>query len=194
MDDLMKQLAAAYARYEMPYPGLKAVTLAQWLLESGRGTSRLAREHLNFAGLKWREAMAPFATRIGYAAHDGAGDYCRFASVEAFIRGYWAFIARAPYAGWERHVETAASFIGFVGPIYTPTPGYAARVLALVAEARGLLEAAAGAGDDLGAIVIDPGHGGAAALAGSSANNAVSVSGVREKALTLDFEIGRAHV
>ncbi|HET9789235.1 MAG TPA: N-acetylmuramoyl-L-alanine amidase, partial [Pyrinomonadaceae bacterium] len=39
----------------------------------------------------------------------------------------------------------------------------------------------------LGTIVIDPGHGGEAKLGGSSANNAISVSGVKEKKLTLDF-------
>ncbi|TVV72052.1 N-acetylmuramoyl-L-alanine amidase, partial [Sphingomonas solaris] len=35
--------------------------------------------------------------------------------------------------------------------------------------------------------MLDPGHGGAVNMAGSSHNNAVSVSGVAEKALTLDF-------
>ena len=39
----------------------------------------------------------------------------------------------------------------------------------------------------LGTIVLDPGHGGEAKLGGSSANNATSVSGVKEKKLTLDF-------
>ena len=80
MDDLIERLAAAYRGYALPHPKLRAVTLAQWLLESGRGSSALAREHLNFAGLKWRPEMAPFATRIDYAAHDGADAYCRFAS------------------------------------------------------------------------------------------------------------------
>jgi N-acetylmuramoyl-L-alanine amidase len=40
---------------------------------------------------------------------------------------------------------------------------------------------------DLGAIVLDPGHGGTRKLGGSSANNAVSISGVLEKTLALDF-------
>ena len=35
-------------------PIIKEVTLAQWLLESGRATSKLANEAKNFAGLKWR--------------------------------------------------------------------------------------------------------------------------------------------
>ena len=39
----------------------------------------------------------------------------------------------------------------------------------------------------LGTIVLDPGHGGTANLAGSKANNATSFSGVKEKQLTLQF-------
>jgi N-acetylmuramoyl-L-alanine amidase len=39
----------------------------------------------------------------------------------------------------------------------------------------------------LGAIVLDPGHGGTRKLGGSSPNNAISISGVLEKNLALDF-------
>jgi len=40
---------------------------------------------------------------------------------------------------------------------------------------------------NLGAIVLDPGHGGTATKGGSSPNNAKSISGVLEKNLALDF-------
>jgi len=40
---------------------------------------------------------------------------------------------------------------------------------------------------NLGTIVLDPGHGGTTKVGGSSPNNAVSISGVKEKALALDF-------
>jgi N-acetylmuramoyl-L-alanine amidase len=43
--------------------------------------------------------------------------------------------------------------------------------------------------NDIGTIVIDPGHGGTRNLAGSSANNAVAVSGVPEKHLTLTIAL-----
>jgi len=43
---------------------------------------------------------------------------------------------------------------------------------------------------NLGTIVLDPGHGGTRNVAGSSANNAVSASGVKEKDLTLAFALG----
>ncbi|WP_156679397.1 glucosaminidase domain-containing protein [Sphingomonas profundi] len=139
MDDALTRLITTYRGYPLPHPALRAVTLAQWLLESGRGTSALAREHRNYAGLKWRAEMAPFASGVTYAAHDGADAYCRFPSLAAFIAGYWAFLGRAPYAGWQDHAGSAEAFIRFVGPIYTPAPGYADKVLALLPEATALL-------------------------------------------------------
>lgn len=46
---------------------------------------------------------------------------------------------------------------------------------------------ASGAIKNLGAIVLDPGHGGTTTVGGSSPNNAKSISGVLEKNLALDF-------
>lgn len=40
---------------------------------------------------------------------------------------------------------------------------------------------------DIGTLILDPGHGGSVKNGGSSPNNAVSVSGVPEKVLVLDF-------
>jgi N-acetylmuramoyl-L-alanine amidase len=192
---LIKRLATIYALEHIRHPQLKAVTLAQWLLESGRGTSDLAKLHYNFGGLKWRPEMGLFATKIRYQAHDGAEDYCKFASLESFISGYWAFIGRPPYSGWEQHVATGEDYIRYIGKTYTPKPSYPDDVLGLVAEAKALLfDGAASNGSvassgkkDIGTIILDPGHGGNTNVAGSSANNATSVSGVKEKKLTLDF-------
>ena len=160
----------------------------------------LAQAHYNFGGLKWRKEMVPFATKIAHKAHDGVDFYCKFATLESFINGYWAFLSRAPYSGWEAHSDDAEDFMRFIGPIYASAQNYANKVLALVAEAEGLLAAppspraplaaARPAGDTathLGTIVIDPGHGGTTNAPGSSANNAISTSGVKEKKLTLDF-------
>ncbi|WP_027581124.1 N-acetylmuramoyl-L-alanine amidase [Bradyrhizobium sp. Ai1a-2] len=198
-NQLLQKLATIYQGEEIRYPQLRAVTLAQWILESGRATSKLAKLHYNFGGIKWRREMAPFATRIAYEASDGVGYYCKFATIESFIAGYWAFLNRSPYTGWEEQVETAEEFIRFIGPIYTPTTGYVDKVLDLVPEAQNLLNSVGGelsliaegslaaSATDLGTIVIDPGHGGTVNLTGSSANNAISKSGVKEKKLTLDF-------
>jgi N-acetylmuramoyl-L-alanine amidase len=201
VNQLLQRLATIYSGANIQYPNLRPVTLAQWMLESGRATSKLAKQHYNFGGVKWRKEMAPYATRIKYEANDGVDYYCKFATIENFINGYWAFLNRSPYSGWEEHVDTGEELIDFIGPIYTPTKNYAARVLALVPEAQSLLAGtefpsvvaglktvtAADAAKDLGVVVLDPGHGGTQPNGGSSANNAISKSGVKEKKLTLDF-------
>lgn len=148
MHTLFKKLAETYINLspEIEFPHLKAVTLAQWLLEAGRDPSELAREHLNFGGLKWREEMRATpgnsvgsATPVHYCAHDGCELYCKFASLENFIRGYWRFIERSPYNGWRNHNSTAEDYIRFIGEIYTPTEGYAETILNLLPETEALL-------------------------------------------------------
>jgi N-acetylmuramoyl-L-alanine amidase len=193
-NQLLERLALLYSQEEIRHPKLKEVTLAQWMLESGRATSKLAKEHYNFGGLKWRPEMAPYATRISYEAHDGVNHYCKFATVESFINGYWAFMNRAPYSGWEEHTSSGEDYINFIGPIYTPSAGYANKVLAIVPEAKALLDNAGGTPvvengtlPMLGTIVLDPGHGGTSTVGDSSPNNAISASGVKEKKLALDF-------
>ncbi len=84
---IWNELIQAARVAQIPAPALRPVTLAQWILESGRGTSELARLHYNFAGLKWREEMTGYATKIRYVAHDGPDDYCAFTSPDAFIQG-----------------------------------------------------------------------------------------------------------
>lgn len=196
---LLQRLVTIYSGEKIRYPKLRAVTLAQWMLESGRATSDLAKMHYNFGGLKWRKEMAAYATKIKYEAHDGIDYYCNFATIENFITGYWAFLNRAPYSGWEEHTASAEEFIRFIAPIYTPNKNYAGNVLALVPEALQLLDqepsgldsqgtgTGGQAATDLGTIVLDPGHGGTKKMPGSSPNNATSVSGVKEKKLALDF-------
>ena len=121
-----KSLVAAYRRASIDFPQLKPVTVAQWIYESGRGASKLATDHNNYAGLKWRDEMQGFATPVSYQAHDGTDRYCKFTSIETFIPGYWRFLERAPYLGWHDHADSGVDFIHFIGPIYTPTAGYGA--------------------------------------------------------------------
>jgi N-acetylmuramoyl-L-alanine amidase len=78
---LIERLATVYAGEKIRHPRLRAVTFAQWLLESGRGTSDLAKLHYNFGGLKWRPEMAGYATEIQYDASDGVDQYCKFATL-----------------------------------------------------------------------------------------------------------------
>ena len=116
------------------------MTLAQWALESGWGTSGLAVMHNNFAGLKWRPEMEGSATRVQYGAHDGTDHYCAFASVPAFIAGYWRFIARPVYAGWQAYATDPAGFVGFLKSRgYAGDPDYVSKVLSILPKAQALL-------------------------------------------------------
>jgi N-acetylmuramoyl-L-alanine amidase len=198
MPGLFEELVARYKAANIAFPALKPVTLAQWILESGRGTSRLATEHLNFGGLKWRPEMVGFATPVEHEAHDGLDFYCKFASLDAFIVGYWKFLSRSPYNGWEdRAAEGPEAFIRFIGPIYNPAGvTYVNQVRALVDEATQRLNAAPAVPEILPpppvagtavVIVIDPGHGGTVRVNGNSPNNARSPSGELEKDWTLDI-------
>ncbi len=139
MSELFNQLVKAYAKTTIDFPHIKEITVAQWLLESGRGTSRLATEHLNFGGLKWRSEMTEFATPVDYEASDGKDKYCKFDSLEKFIKGYWRFLERSPYEGWRNNVDSAEDFIGFIGPIYAGDRNYVSKVLNVYVEAKQLL-------------------------------------------------------
>lgn len=130
--DAFWELAQRYRTLGIDHPHLKGVTLAQWALESGYGQSVLAKQHLNFAGMKWREVMKPFATPISYQAHDGREDYCSFKTVDDFIKGFWARLdLMTPYAGWRDHAGTPESFIKFIAEIWAPKQNYEVKVLDL---------------------------------------------------------------
>jgi hypothetical protein len=119
------------------FPHLKAVTLAQWILESGWAKSGLATGYMNFGGLKWRDEMEGFAVKQPYEAHDGLDDYCRFESVEAFITGYWKFLTRGVYDGWTDQTFSPQAFIRFLlRSGYTTGDDYDDKVLTLLPEAE----------------------------------------------------------
>lgn len=126
-DDLRR----LYATTAIDFPNLRNITFAQWAHECDFGRSELAREHQNFAGMKWLDAMSPFAKRVRYRpAHDPDGrDYCGFDTLEKFIAGYWfrLDLPSLPYSsrngGWRRNAETPDMFIDFIGPIWAPRGG-----------------------------------------------------------------------
>jgi N-acetylmuramoyl-L-alanine amidase len=120
---------------------LKEVTLAQWILESGWAGSKLAREALNFGGLKYRKELKAYCTPYEYTDWQGETDpYCKFDSVENFILGYWAFIQRDVYRGWTEHTGSADEFIGYLLECgYTVSDTYKRNVLSLLPDAARLL-------------------------------------------------------
>lgn len=129
------------------YQSLREVTLAQWLLESARATSELAIRANNFAGLKWRDEMTSFATKLSIKvpSEPNAVEFCQFPDIDAFLIGYWKFLTRSPYQGLEDHTNTPANFIGFLQRKgYAADRDYVSKVLRLLPEAQQLLTQAQG--------------------------------------------------
>lgn len=157
---LWDALKTAYAGMSIEYPHLKGITYGQWALEAGRGTSLLARSHLNFAGMKWRPFMSDVAAKVWYNAHDGGEFYCKFASLQNFIAGYWLRLDRHPsYHGWRQHTATAEEFINFIGPIWAPpsaNPNYVRQVLDVYQEYRNAFDVVADAAVDDVVAVAEP--------------------------------------
>jgi N-acetylmuramoyl-L-alanine amidase len=113
------ELTRVYEHTDIEFPHLRAVTLAQWAVECGWGSSDLARLHRNYAGMKWRTQMNAFATPVEYAAHDGKERYCKFASDDLFIEGYWArYDMLSAYSGWREAAKDPITFFNFVGPVW----------------------------------------------------------------------------
>lgn len=105
---------------DMEFPHLKRTVLAQWALESGWGTSDLAKKHFNYAGMKWREGMYTVAEPVIYNACDGKTKYCKFKDNYKFIEGYWRRLDLInAYDGWrEAATVSADKFVNFIGPIW----------------------------------------------------------------------------
>lgn len=113
------ELTRIYKASEIEFPHLKAISLAQWAVECGWGSSDLAKLHRNYAGMKWRPQMNRYATPVSYAAHDGETRYCKFPDDGFFIEGYWArYDMISAYSGWRDRAKDPITFFNFVGPIW----------------------------------------------------------------------------
>jgi N-acetyl-anhydromuramyl-L-alanine amidase AmpD/N-acetylmuramoyl-L-alanine amidase len=133
------------------FDDLQNASLAQWILESGWAKSPLARDYFNFGGLKWRAEMANWTEAkdgvviqpVKYMAHDGLDTYCKFASPSDYINGYWRFLMRSPYEGWETHASNPTDYISYLLKCcYTVSDTYLNDVLNLVPKAIALLAGA----------------------------------------------------
>ena len=151
-----KDLAALFKKLKAKvhpedFDDLQNASVAQWILESGWAQSPLARDHFNFGGLKWRSEMADWTEAkdgvlvqpVKYMAHDGLDTYCKFASPSAYINGYWRFLMRSPYDGWEEHANNPKDYISYLLKCgYTVSDTYLNDVLNLVPKAVALLAGA----------------------------------------------------
>ncbi|MET1412617.1 N-acetylmuramoyl-L-alanine amidase [Roseibium sp. HPY-6] len=138
----MKSLAKAIVASTRLTDAAKTIAMAQALLESGRGTSRLYIDHRNPFGMKYRPRIAAHATPVQYVASDGEDTYALFATLEDTVDGYATFIETGPYKKpADNSVETYLDTLVEGG--YAVDPAYRAKVLSLIEEANNLLAEAA---------------------------------------------------
>jgi hypothetical protein len=100
--------------------------------------------------------MEGFAERISYGAHDGVDFYCAFSSLERFIAGYWRFIGRSVYDGWQDFRDNPGGYVNFLKSRgYAGDPNYPSKVMSLLPAAEALLGAAGGETGGGGSIDVD---------------------------------------
>ena len=139
VSDRFKALVDIYRRKTISAPNLKVLTIAQWIHESGRGTSELCMKHNNFGGLKYRIELNRLCKPVEYVASDGVDIYCSFDSMEKFLQGYWTFISRSPYQGWGQFKDDPEGYLRFIfGCKYAMDPDYVNKVLGHYDEAEEL--------------------------------------------------------
>jgi hypothetical protein len=137
------EFVAALRESDLRYPDLRVVQMAQAIVESGRGTSQLYSVAGNPYGLKWRNEMqAHLVGRIFLSTptEPKPVEWCLFRTPEVAIAGYWNFINRSPYRGFERFAANPLGYLKHIhGRGYATDANYVGKVRAAFAEARELL-------------------------------------------------------
>lgn len=120
---------------------LHQAMIAQWILESERGNSKLAREQNNFAGMKWRTELEGIGEQrwIKVPSEPAPVPFAWFREPELFVRGFFKFLDRSPYEGW-RETKSPSEYIEHIGSIWATDPRYIEKVKSLFGEARQLIE------------------------------------------------------
>lgn len=128
---------------DFDFPALKVAYLAQCMLESNFGNSKLFKTAGNPTGIKWREEMRGFATSLTLTTPtEPQGEvWCAWDTPESAIRGYWRFIGRDRYRGWQQYSNDPAGYIQhLVNCGYATDSRYVQKVVALFPEAEALLD------------------------------------------------------
>lgn len=153
------ETSAELIKKHAPKYGIKVYSpiIAQLLLESAKGTSELAVKANNFFGLKYKAGRCP--TAIGIYYKDGAeqnadGTYsnsamqwCKFASLEDCIIGYFDFINNSRYANLKgitdpkKYLETIkadgyATSLKYVDNVYKRITDYNLTKYDVIEEAK----------------------------------------------------------
>lgn len=109
---------------------VKQTMVAQWALESSYGQSRLAQEHNNFSGMKYRDYLKPYGAKsVKYEAHDGVDYYCSFNTLGGYILCYISKFKHEPYNLNVSAYNSGDDFIRAIGPLWvtgSPKMGTAA--------------------------------------------------------------------
>lgn len=137
-----EEMIIAYKKYQIEFPELKEITVAQWILETGYGKSDLFKKYKNCGGVKWRGNLGvEEAYEVKYEAHDGLDGYAAFKTFEGFFKYYWNFLERSYYVGWREQAKKSpeAFMRHIVKSGYCPNVGYIDKVLRLIPDAKKLL-------------------------------------------------------
>jgi flagellum-specific peptidoglycan hydrolase FlgJ len=122
-------------------PHFITVQLAQAILESGRGTSVLFLKANNPYGIKYRKELERLAIPLEIKASDGIGVYAKFNDFDSATTGYWVFINRVRYRGWEL-TKDENQFIkhlvdkGYAGNGEAHQASYLGKLRSILPEAR----------------------------------------------------------
>jgi len=114
-----------------------SVTLAQAILESGWGRSRLARRHHNLFGIKAGRAQPGVDMMTREHAGDGvrriSSRFRSFDSIEQSIHGHARLLGQDPrYENARAQQATWPEFLAELAPVYATDPHYEARITHLV--------------------------------------------------------------
>lgn len=145
---------------------IKPAFVSQAIQETGRGTARLFLEFLNPAGMKFRPEMEEICEGVEIEVSSepsGRGVFCKFSSLASGIAGYWRFVQRPPYAGFEAHLSDPVAYLRHIGPVWATDPDYTRSCIGLLPEARQLLAKYGWVGNtslplEGEAILLDAGH------------------------------------
>lgn len=121
---------------------MQVACIAQAIVESGRGSSRVATECLNFWGMKMRDELAAIAVGTEVKVNserDGYAVFAKFPSADIAVSGWLIFLSRPYYAGWESYKDNCTLFLRHICRNWSPRGGYADDVIAKISEAKDLL-------------------------------------------------------
>jgi hypothetical protein len=119
----------------------KIVQLTQAILESGRGTSELFTLYQNPYGIKFRNILVAVASPVDYKFEE----FAQFKSIKSAVEGYWLFLSRKTYEGWDKHEASEHALLqhlvkcGYVGSDEKEQNLYIAKCFRLFPEASHLI-------------------------------------------------------